>query len=767
MRIAAILLCWLATLVLAKERQLSADTLVTCMQNSSFTADFFDVKFFPDNRTVDYNIRAKTDISGRVYATLDVWAYGFMAYSVKVDPCTNDKLQQLCPMYPGNIDLESTATLSKHDVDQIPGVGFTFPDIDLMIVGSVYMLDTDKRVACIVIQMTNGKTVEHTAVKWVTACISGLGLLVAAFAATFGNSITASHIAANSVSLFNYFQATVILTMQAVPRVPPMAAAWAQNVAWSVGLIRITFMQKIFRWYIQSTGGNPTLYLTHKTISILVQRRNLFVERVTRLNPVLGKVVNHMFMATYDAASNVYRNTDRYTRNLVSYHPSGVRARDLAPDHVMNLLSKRAQLEDISPESSSTLLVLRGILRVIYDAHIEQTSGTITSFTFFVLFGILLGICFGVFKLFQLCLQRKRGGEAAPNMYYGDNSQQKEHDQDGYRHDYYASSERLLLKGALSRTLLLFCPQLLVFSLWEFYTRDSAAVIVLACFFLVLTLGVLCFVCFRVVYFARKSIREHNTPAYLLFGNPRILNRYGFMYLHFNANHYWYCVLQLAYTFVKAIFIAYGQQSGKTQAMAIFIIELFYFALLCWRKPYMDKRTNALNIAISLVTLINSFLFTFFSRIYGQPASVSSVMGVIFFILNAAFSLVLLIIVIVTCTIAILSKNPDKRYHPAKDDRAYFMPNQDGLHGDNEFNALGNAAQEGHDLPFEEEIRDNDDSNSMLGVETKSSDDLSMQQQLHHNNHSRHNMRDSFRDSLPSGASFDSRDAPQQETRII
>ena len=95
------------------------------------------------------------------------------------------------------------------------------------------------------------------------------------------------------------------------------------------------------------------------------------------------------------------------------------------------------------------------------------------------------------------------------------------------------------------------------------------------------------------------------------------------------------------------------------------------------------------------------------------------------------------------------------------------MPNQDGLHGDNEFNALGNAAQEGHDLPFEEEIRDNDDSNSMLGVETKSSDDLSMQHNLHHNNHSRQNMRDSFRDSLPSGASFDSRDVPQQETRII
>ena len=59
--------------------------------------------------------------------------------------------------------------------------------------------------------------------------------------------------------------------MQAVERVPPIASAWSENLAWSMGLIRIQFMQNIFRWYIQLTGGSPTTYFISSTKQVLVQ----------------------------------------------------------------------------------------------------------------------------------------------------------------------------------------------------------------------------------------------------------------------------------------------------------------------------------------------------------------------------------------------------------------------------------------------------------------------------------------------------------------
>ena len=62
----------------------------------------------------------------------------------------------------------------------------------------------------------------------------------------------------------------------------------------------------------------------------------------------------------------------------------------------------------------------------------------------------------------------------------------------------------------------------------------------------------------------------------------------------------------------------------------------------------------------------------FFSDLFGQPAPVS-IMGWVFFILNAAFSLILLILVIVFVLLSVMSKNPDARFAPAKDDRFSFQ----------------------------------------------------------------------------------------------
>ena len=87
----------------------------------------------------------------------------------------------------------------------------------------------------------------------------------------------------------------------------------------------------------------------------------------------------------------------------------------------------------------------------------------------------------------------------------------------------------------------------------------------------------------------------------------------------------------------------------------------------------MNKPTNVINYMMSIVTTINSFLFLFFSDLFGQPAPVASIMGWVFFILNAAFSLILLILVIVFVLLSVMSKNPDARFAPAKDDRFSFQ----------------------------------------------------------------------------------------------
>lgn len=66
-------------------------------------------------------------------------------------------------------------------------------------------------------------------------------------------------------------------------------------------------------------------------------------------------------------------------------------------------------------------------------------------------------------------------------------------------------------------------------------------------------------------------------------------------------------------------------------------------------------------------------------------------MGVAFFVINAVFALVLLIMVIVASTLAIFSKNPDNRYQPMRDDRGSFIKSATNL--TTELDALGVAAR--------------------------------------------------------------------------
>ncbi|QEU62162.1 Flc3/Flc1 [Kluyveromyces lactis] len=608
-------------------RSLIATSLVSCMDNSELTANSFDVVFNPDDGSLRYTLDITTDINGYVIAHAEVYAYGFNIINRQIDPCDSD-WKQFCPLYPGVIEIDSVEYISDEYVDMIPGIAYQVPDIDAYLKLIVVERDTNGIVACIQAFFSNGKTVSQTGVKWATAVIAGIGLLTSALLSAFGNSNAASHVAANTMSLFLYFQSVTVFAMEHVNTVPPIAAAWSENLMWSMGLIRVTFMQKIFRWYVQATGGTPTLYLTSKTISVLVQRSLEYLE-----------------------STRVYKRAAE-----VLY-------------------------------GNSNVLIFRGIKRLGYSANIEITSIVATGLTFFILCGyFLFGLIICAKYIVELCI---RAGWLKNSRFID-----------------FRKHWKIILKGALLRYIYIGFIQITILCFWEFIQRDSPALIVLSCLFIIMVYGILGYVSLRTISFAKQSIQLHNNPAAILYGDQRVLNKYGFFYTMFSANYYyWSCVI-MTQNFVKGAFIAFAQASGKTQALALFIIDLAYFAAIIKFKPYLDRATNILNILISTVTLVNSFLFLFFSDLFGQPRPVASIMAWVFFIMNAAFSLILLILILVYVGFVIFSKNPDVRFKPANDDRTSFQRQSANVGAmdksvADELMALGTVAKE-HDGDWQE-----------------------------------------------------------------
>lgn len=253
-------------------------------------------------------------------------------------------------------------------------IAYQVPDIDGKAKIMVNKTDTGEMIACVEAPLSNGKTVDTHGVSWATAIIAGMGLIASAVTSGLGHSNTAAHVAANALSLFGYFQAQAMVGMTAV-QLPPIVAAWTQNFDWSMGIIKVGFMQDIFHWYIQATGGTPSnLFGALSEVSVQVMKRSIDV-----------------------AQSSVSRATMYGFDEIVAPRSTSLVSRGL---------EKRSNNDNGLNDTTQNIKV-SGIHRVAFKAGIEVTNFFMTGLAFFVAFLVLValgvvafkGICEGAAKM--------------------------------------------------------------------------------------------------------------------------------------------------------------------------------------------------------------------------------------------------------------------------------------------------------------------------------------------------------------------------------
>lgn len=670
------LFCLIATTLVATVSASSgslikSSALLTCMDNSEFTASTFDVMFFPGNKSVTIEISAISNIDSNITAQIEVIAYGITVVTEKVNPCSYTALKSFCPMSSGHLDLSTNLEISSDIVNRIPGIAYTIPDLDGQVRVTVFNEGTTTAIACVEATLSNGKTVQTKWASWGMGIVCLIGILTAGSAAIGGYTSTSAHIASNVVSLFTYFQGVAITSMMAVYRLPPIAAAWAQNFQWTMGIMRVGFMQSIFSWYVQSTGGTALNILPNKaSLSVEVQKRAL-----AELSPSAdwSDIKNFGSSVTRSLSSQDKRNARRELYRRMVEVPKLLNPPRLFARASNSSNSEYVTTNEADPNIRSKTLMLRGMQRVAYLADVELSNMFLTGLTFFCVLA-LFSILFMV--LVKVSLELLAKGGVIHSTRCSD----------------FRSGWKSYCKGFLFRLTLIAFSQLSVLCLYELTRHDSAATVVLAIVSYLTVLAVLGFAAYKVISIARKSTAIYKNPAYILYSDPDCLNRWGFLYVNFRATAHYFLIAVFAYAFLKACFVALIQAQGKAQAMGVFIIELAYLAYLSYMKPYMDKPTNGFNIGISAVNFINSIFFLFFSKIFNQPESVSSVAAVVFFVLNAVFSLVLLLLIVASILWFIFARNPDNRYQPMRDDRDAFMKDASGEKKSTELDALGVTA---------------------------------------------------------------------------
>ncbi|KAN0084800.1 Transient receptor potential (TRP) ion channel domain containing protein [Elaphomyces granulatus] len=319
-------------------------------------------------------------------------------------------------------------------------------------------------------------------------------------------------------------------------------------------------------------------------------------------------------------------------------------------NYVLSHLSKR---DDSSDTWSTSSTIIMGIKRVGFRANIEETNIFMTGLIWFVSFILLITMVVLLFRGF--CKIAVKYGWMQ-NYIFRD----------------FRNGWTNVMRGILFRVLIGF-PQMCVLCLWELTERDSVAEVILAILVFLSMTGILGWSAWKVIQLARRSQRMHKTPSYILYSNPEVLHTWGFLYVQYRAPAYFAVVPALIYIFVKAAFIGLGQYSDVLQAVALLVIEIAALLAASIIRPWMDKKTDTLNIAILSVHTLNAIFLLMFTSVFGQPPIINGVMGVIFFAYNALFAAVLLILLLIGSGYAILSKNPEVRYEMTRDDRGSFI----------------------------------------------------------------------------------------------
>jgi hypothetical protein len=144
---------------------------------------------------------------------------------------------------------------------------------------------------------------------------------------------------------------------------------------------------------------------------------------------------------------------------------------------------------------------------------------------------------------------------------------------------------------------------------WELTRRDSPALAAIAVLTLICMLSLMGYALFQITQLSRRSVRLHKNPAYMLYSDSAILNKWGFLYVHHKAKFSYFLIPTLLFAMAKGMFVGLDQKHAAVQAIAMFALELFFLVCLALFRPYMNKTTNAVYLSIGVVNLINAILF--------------------------------------------------------------------------------------------------------------------------------------------------------------
>jgi Transient receptor potential (TRP) ion channel len=151
---------------------------------------------------------------------------------------------------------------------------------------------------------------------------------------------------------------------------------------------------------------------------------------------------------------------------------------------------------------------------------------------------------------------------------------------------------RTVLKGIMFRLVLIGFTQMSLLCLWELTKHDSVGAVVNAVIMFLTISALLFYASYRVIRLARRSISLHQSAAYILYSDSQQLNRWGFLYVQFRADAYYFILPLLIYALLKGALIAFMQPISKAMVHNSLNFHANIRSLLCFSLKSLSSASS-------------------------------------------------------------------------------------------------------------------------------------------------------------------------------
>ncbi|KAI0766551.1 hypothetical protein BC629DRAFT_1293026 [Irpex lacteus] len=565
------------TSLLAFTRVASAhvDTLFTssvsyCSPPESILIQQFDISYFPQNRSVAYNVSLESVRPNlNVFANLFVNVYGMRPFNVSLDLCTLLH-GAFCPLPTYNftgfdqIILPDTLDIAS----LLPGIAYKIPDLEAFVQLTLTESSSHKTVACIQATVANGWSTRQKAVEWTTGAIALLALASAIWWSYVRPDALAPVRLLDLMHLFQTIAASGLLALN----YPGVYRAYTLNFAWSLGLFAQSPMSSI-----QNTINNMRAH-TGANVS--------------------------------DAGSNA---VSLVNRKLSPYNNIAQVNQLMAP-----ILFGNGTGHDVSPQSS---VFVGGNVATVTQESTNVLEAGIPIYTNFI--GIATANAFMTIFFISLILTAialvtlSLGYLLVLSLVHTPWGQRRRASLDKARAGYPSFARAWALRVAL----ICFAP-VFIFTFFQWTLNDSWASVLLS---VILWLIILACVATSLVFLLRPGLFSRWIRDVDPAESATLLPWTAAL----RPQRYYYALAIFTAMLVKTLVTGFGQAHGMVQTIIILITEIALFASLLVLRPFQTRGADILAVILSVFRVVCTGLMIAFSESLDLDAIPRVVVGII------------------------------------------------------------------------------------------------------------------------------------------